>query len=113
MSPEYLHKLADWASVFTFVLTLTASIIGLAEYVRYRCRTHKKSKQLEQYLRNEKANQKDRGQRSVLQIVRDVGLTEDEIIQVSFRNPRVGRRVKLAEDGLAGQLLFEYQDKTS
>jgi hypothetical protein len=51
----------------------------------------------------------DQGQRSIIQVIRDVGLTEDEIIQVSFRNRHVGRRAKIGEDGLAKQLLFEYQ----
>jgi len=53
----------------------------------------------------------DKGQRSINRIVKDVGLTEDEIIQISFVNPKIRRRVtvdkitKLAED-----LLFEYDD---
>jgi hypothetical protein len=111
MSPECLHKLADWASVLTFIITLIAAIVGVVEYIRYRCGLREKSTKLEQYLRGEKAKQKDRGQRSVIQIIKDVGLTEDEIIQVSFRNPRVGRRVKLDEADLAKQLLFEYQDE--
>ncbi len=111
MSPECLHKLADWASLLTFIITLIAAIVGVVEYIRYRSGLHEKSKKLEQYLRSEKAKRDDQGQRSVIQIIRDVGLTEDEIIQVSFRNPRVGRRVKLDAEGLAKQLLFEYQDK--
>lgn len=111
MSPECLHKLADWASVLTLVITLIGAVVGVGGYIRYLCGLHEKSKKLEEYLRNEKAKEEDQGQRSVIQIIRDVGLTEDEIIQVSFRNPRVGRRAKIGDDGLAKQLLFVYQNK--
>lgn len=111
MSPECLRKLADWASVLTFAITLIGAAVGVAGYIRYLCGLRKKSKKLEEYLRGEKAMKEDQGQRSVIQIIRDVGLTEDEIIQVSFRNPRVGRRAKMGDDGLAKQLLFVYQEK--
>lgn len=103
VSPELTHEFADWAAIATFV-------VGIFGYLRYLCGLHKKSNRLEAYLRSEKEKEKDRGQRSIIQIIRDVGLTEDEIIQVSFRNSHVGRRVKIGQDGLATQLLFEYQD---
>jgi hypothetical protein len=109
MSPERVHSLADWSSILTFVVTFIGAAVGVFGYIRYLCGQHSKSKRLEEYLRAEKAKQVDQGQRSVIQIIRDVGLTEDEIIQVSFQNPHVGRRVKTGEDHLAKQLLFEYQ----
>ena len=43
-------------------------------------------------------------------VIRDVGLMQDEVIQSTFRDRQAGRRFKLDEDGLASQLLFEYQD---
>ncbi len=111
MTPDRLHNLSDWAAVLTFFITLIGAAVGVGGFARYLYVRHQKSKRLEEYLWKEKAKKEDHGQRSVLQIVREVGLTEDEIIQISFGNPRVGRRVKLGEDGLAKQLLFEYQDK--
>ena len=113
MSPECIHRLADWSSILTFVVTLIGAVVGVFEYVKYLRGLRTKSKTLEEYLRKEKAKQTDQGQRSIIQIMRDVGLTEDEIIQVSFRNPHVARRAKIGEDGLAKQLLFEYEDKIS
>ena len=110
MSPECLHSLADWSSILTFAVTLIGAAVGIFGYLKYLRGLRIKSKRLEEYLRKEKAKQIDQGQRSIIQIIRDVGLTEDEIIQVSFRNPHVARRVKTDEDGLAKQLLFEYQD---
>lgn len=110
MPSNHLHSWADWASIATFVVTFISAMVGICAYIKYRQDLHRKSQRLEQYLRDQKVKGGDRGQRSVIQIVRDVGLTEDEIIQASFRNPRVARRVKLDEDGLAKQLLFEYVD---
>jgi hypothetical protein len=110
MSPECLHTLADWSSILTFVVTCIGATVGVFGYIKYLCGRHWKSKRLEEYLRAEKAKQVDQGQRSIIQIIREVGLTEDEIIQESFRNPHVGRRAKLGEDALAKQLLFEYQE---
>jgi hypothetical protein len=110
MSSECLHRLADWSSVLTFVVTLIGAAVGICGYLKYLRDLHTKSERLEEYLRKEKAKKIDQGQRSIIQIMRDVGLTEDEIIQVSFRNPHVARRVKTDEDGLAKQLLFEYQE---
>ena len=109
MSPERIHSLADWSSILTFVVTVIGAAVGIFGYIKYIWAKHTKSKRLEEYLRAEKAKHVDQGQRSIIQIIRDVGLTEDEIIQVSFRNPHVGRRAKIGEDGLAKQLLFEYQ----
>jgi Meiotically up-regulated gene 113 len=110
MSPECLHTLADWSSILTFVVTCIGATVGVFGYIKYLCGCHWKSKRLEEYLRAEKTKQVDQGQRSIIQIIREVGLTEDEIIQVSFRNPHGGRRAKLGEDALAKQLLFEYQE---
>jgi hypothetical protein len=93
----------------TFVVTLFGAGVGVFGYAKYLWDRHKKSRTLEEYLRKEKAKHADQGQRSIIQITRDVGLTEDEIIQVSFRNHHVARRVKIGEDGLAKQLLFEFQ----
>jgi hypothetical protein len=110
MSPECLHRLADWSSILTFVVTLIGAAVGVFGYLNYLRGFHTKSKRLEEYLNNEKAKQIDKGQRSITQIIREVGLTKDEIIQVSFKNPHVVRRVKTDEEGFAKQLLFEYQE---
>ncbi len=108
MEPGYLHNWADLASILTFVITFIGAVIGICGYAKYLWGLHQKSKQLEEFLRREKLKGEDKGQRSVIRIIKDVGLTQDEIIQASFRNPRIVRRVAQDERGLANQLLFEY-----
>lgn len=98
-----LSEMADLAQILTFLGALWA-------YFSYRCGARKKSRRLEKYLRDEKLKGIDQGQRSFLNIVRYVGLTEDEIIRASFRDQRIGRRVgKDPVTGLANVLLFEYE----
>jgi hypothetical protein len=107
---DYLQPWVEWSTVATFVVTLIAAVIGVSGYLKYRFGLRKKSKRLEEYLRNELAEHKDKGQRSIIQIMKDVGLTEDEIIQISFSNPLVRRRAVMDDNGLAKQLLFEYNE---
>jgi hypothetical protein len=47
----------------------------------------------------------------VIQDVSQVGLTEDEIITISFRNPRVKRLTKLGEDHISKLPLCQYEEK--
>ena len=103
----------DWQSLnpdIILFITFIGAVVGVFGFFQYLYQLRQRSKSLEELLRNEKMKAKDKGQRSVIQIIREVGLTEDEIIQVSFRNPHVGRRVVLDEKGLAEKLLFEYVD---
>jgi hypothetical protein len=104
------HKWADWASVLTFLVTFVGALVGVGGYLKYRCEIQRKGKRLEAYLRAEKRKGADKGQRSILRISSDVGLTGDEIIQASFRNPHIGRRIVEDEKGFAKLILFEYKD---
>jgi hypothetical protein len=106
-----LHYWADIASIFTFVITLTGAVVGIGGYLRFLHHRHDQSKRLEAFLHTEMLKGDDNGFRSVMRIIKDVGLTQDEAIQASFRNPRIGRRVTADERGLANQLLFEYIPK--
>lgn len=87
-----------WGDV-SAILTCLFVIVG---YGRYQLDLRKKSKRLERHLAN------DRKQHTILHIIRYVGLTEEEIIKISFRNKHVGRVVHVASSGKADELLFEY-----
>ena len=111
MTPEELHCLADWSSILTFAVALIGGTIGVYGYIRSQVIFHRKSKRLENFLREEKGLGVDKGQRSINRIIKSVGLTEDEIIQISFVNPNILRRVTADKiTNLAEDLLFEYVD---
>jgi len=104
----------DLSTGLTFVITLIVAAIGVFGYLKYRFEFRQKSKRLEEYLRNKKEEDKKKGkkgQRRPLNIVRHVGLTSDEIVNISFHNPRVGRRNET--DPITKKvtgLLFVYQE---
>ena len=101
-----MAHVVKWAADIASILTCLFVIFG---YLSWRWGRHKKAKRLEGYLRQEKLKG-GKGQRTALHIIRHVGLTEDEAIQASFDNPKIGRRITEDEKtGLARDLLFEYQ----
>lgn len=111
MNSEQLHQLADAASIATFIIALIGSVVGVWGYVRFRCLFHRKTGKLEQYLREQKETKIDQGKRSVIRIIRDVGLTQDEIIQISFVSKKIHRWVTVdPASSIAKDLLFSYDD---
>ena len=109
MNHEVLHVAADCASILTCVIAGVTSVIGLYQFFSYRKRAKAKVSALELYLLRESLGSEDEGKRTVLRIIKDLGLTETEIFQASFKNPRIGRFVRPnREDGLAKDLLLGY-----
>lgn len=110
MPQDTIQWWADLSSILTFVITTVTALIGLGGYFHYLNDRRRKQQRLEEYLKDEKANTKGGGQRSLINIVRHVGLTEDEIISLSFRSQHIERRIKSDATGFADRLLFEYMD---
>jgi hypothetical protein len=107
---QNLHDWADAASVATFVLALAGASIGFASFVWILWDRFQKRLKLERYLKTEKEKKKDHGRRSILRIISDLGLTEDEIIQLSFRSKHIIRRRHSEDDSdLTSAILFEYR----
>lgn len=99
---------ANIASIITLIITTVATSVGLWGYFSYCFNAKQKRRKLEQYLKEQKEKLHGQGQRSLIHLVRHVGLTEDEIIQISFKSKRIERRIKKDEEGYAKSLLFEY-----
>lgn len=94
---------ADAAAILT-------AIIAAWGYGCYRHEQCKKRKKLEEYLKAEKLIDGDKGQRSILHIVANVGLTESEILQASFSSPHIQRRSVVDEKTKrVTEILFEYK----
>ena len=103
-----LQNTASISSIATFFITAFATLIGVWGYFSYRYEIYLKRRQLENYLREQKQKSDDKGQRSMVHLVRHVGLTEDEILKISFKSKRIERRIKKDAQGYAESLLFEY-----
>lgn len=104
MSYERLLQIAGaWAAIATAVVAVLA-------YGQYLLARHKKRIRLEQHLKEEKNTGGDRGQRTILHLMRVLRMTEAEIIDAAFRSKVVNCRTHVGEDGRADALLFQYGD---
>ena len=102
--PNWLGLLANIAAIVTAVVAFA----GSAWYVVERCA---KRLRLESYLKAERDAGKYKGQRSMLHLVARVGLTEQEVLQASFRSRHIARVLTTNKlDGMAKDILFEYRD---
>jgi hypothetical protein len=97
----YLEVAANISQVITGVIAVWAILA-------YEYRIWSKRTKLEEYLKAEKATGTDKGQHTALHLMAKLGLTQDEVLQASFRSKVIARRLKVGDDGLASQILFEY-----
>ncbi len=104
---EFLSLVANWAASFTAAFAAFAAFAS-AWFWGERC---KKRVKLENYLKKQKASGADKGQRSLLHLMRHLSMTEADIMNAAFRSNRVEPKVKKDEDGFADSLFFEYTGK--
>ena len=97
-------------TIASFAAIITA-IVALFGYGTYRWDQCGKRRRLENYLKSEKAIGSDQGQRSLLHLMANVGMTEAELIQASFRSKHIERKIaKDDETGRADALLLEWKE---
>ena len=103
-----MNDISFWANLAS-ILTAVIAAFGYGKYqLDARCRR----KKLEDYLKSEKGKGKDQGQRSALHLMARLGLTEAEILHVSFNSNHITRKIaKDPETSRADALLFEYEYK--
>jgi hypothetical protein len=104
-----LDWLADVVTIVSGVIILLGGGGGVA-YLVNKYRFRRKSKAVEEYLKGQKAEMINKGQRSAANIRSKVqeDLTEEEIYKISRSNPRIQMLVKRDKDGFAGKALYEY-----
>ena len=107
-----LNFWANWAAIGAFFVTLVGAAVGIWGYARFLWEGNKKKKALESYLKVQKQSAQDgkKGQQTMTHLIRHVGLTEDEILKISFESNLIERKVVTDKDGHAVDLLFEYAD---
>ena len=107
-----LDNVGNFAAIGAFVITAIGASVGIYGYCSYRLEFRKKRLALETYLADEKRKAQGTsatGQKSMLNIIRYVGLTEDEILKIRFVSDKIDRRLTKNEtDGFADRVLFEY-----
>lgn len=108
MSVDF-SELSTWANlcaILTFVLAVFA-------WVNFKWGEWSQRSRLKDHLRRELEADKPKGkkgQRTLLHIVRYVGLTENEILRASFKCKQIERVVAIdKETGKAKELLFQFK----
>ncbi len=96
-----LEITSHWAAI------LTAGVAALA-YSCYLYERRQKRLRLETYLKTEKEAGLDKGQRTVLYLVAQLGMTETEVVDAAFRSKCIRRLVSVDKKGHAKGLMLEY-----
>lgn len=103
-----LQNTASISLIATFIITTFTTLNGVWGYFSSRYKVYLKRRQLVDYLKEQKRTANDKGQRSLLHLVRHVGLTADEILKMSCKRKRIERRIKKDAKGYAESLLFGF-----
>ncbi|MEP2735822.1 MAG: hypothetical protein ABJP34_05945 [Erythrobacter sp.] len=96
-----LEVLSAWAAILT-------AVVATGAYARFICERNERTKLLENYLREEKLSGIDQGQRTVIHLMAELGLSEQEIFTAAFRTKKVRALTSVDNRGHASKLLFEY-----
>lgn len=104
-------KLEDYANI----ASVATPIIGVCVWFWIKWEQWKKRRKMEKYLLKlwQDAHPGDRGQRTMLNVIVNVGLTESEALQASFESGCIKRLVKSDGEGFAEKILFQYYDEDS
>jgi hypothetical protein len=90
------------------ILTLLG---GVGAWIHYQLGFRKKRKELEKRLKEDGAADHKLGKQGAYgfqHLTAKTGLTESEILQASFQNPRIKRVEKMDADGFTEKILFKY-----
>ena len=110
-------KCKQWLEVGANFATITTFFGGLGAWSYYQWGFWSKRKALEEYLKEKLESYKRHGsgdyQFSVLHLTAKVGLTESEILQACFKNPRIERLEKLGYGNITTHVMFQYNDASN
>ncbi len=87
---------------------LTAVIAAFA-YIHYRLDQSHKRERLENYLKAEKAANPDKHTHTILHVMAEVALTNDEVLRASFKSDHIEHVIhKNRDTGLTDDILLRY-----
>ena len=99
-----------WLADLGNIAAISTAGVAAGGYGLYRRDQWRKRRKLEDYLKAEEAKKIDRGQRTILHLMAELGLTESEILRASFASNHIARRIAPdPKTNRAKELLFEYR----
>lgn len=100
----------DCLSTAADVSAIATAIVATVAYFGFLVSKSARKGRLERYLKSQKGEAKDRGQRSVLHLMAKLKMTEAEILSASFGSNRIRAKVRADPDtGTASVLFFEFE----
>ncbi|MCP5072779.1 MAG: hypothetical protein GY947_05715 [Rhodobacteraceae bacterium] len=106
-----IGTISDILGIIAAAIAVGGAFYAFPEYRRHKALWAEKTKRLEDYLRAAKRkgrNNRKKGQHSTLHLVRHVGLTQDEILKISFESKNVDRVLSEDDKGRADVIFFEF-----
>lgn len=96
------------------VASILTALVALVAYGQYQWKRRSKRKLLEDFLRNEhpgKREPNDKGRRTVMHIMAELGMTEADVLDAAFSSRRVKRTPAQNRDtGRAEAIYLEYSN---
>ena len=97
-----------YASIVAAIFAASTFLLGIVAGSRVMLRRRSNRLRVERYLKSEREQDADKGQRSVLHIATELGLLEAQVIEAAFVSNRVARWTKTDELGVATRMLLSY-----
>lgn len=101
-----LEIASHWAAILT-------ALVAVLAYGRYLYERRQKRLRLEKHLKAEKETGRDKGQRTVMHLVGELGMTESEVVDAAFRSSCIQRVIGSDKEGYAKRLMFEYMSSSN
>ena len=105
----------DWpytAEVFANVAAIATAFVAVIFFAQFHLHRRSQRRRLEKYLKAEEAEadrtRDEEGARTLLHLVKNLGMSESDIIDASFRSKCVRRLTSMDEDGKAARLLLVF-----
>ncbi len=110
-----LDTVSHILGIITSLIAIFGAGYAYREYQTQKRQWALKTKRLVKHLKEAPGTygSDDKGQRTTLHLIRYVGLTEDEILKISFDNDSIQRSVSKGKSGKSEDLLFEYRNNTT
>jgi len=101
----------NWLEMAANIAEVMTAIVAVGAYIHYRREQTRKREKLEQYLKAERAANPNKHTHTILHVMAEVALTNDEVLRASFQSSHIEHVIHSDRDtGLADDILLRYKD---
>lgn len=100
-----------WLEILSHIAAVATAAVAVFAYGGYRLGKYQQRRRLETYLREAKAMRTEGNPPSVLSLVAELGMTEAQVLDASFRSKRIRRQIVPDTHSRDGSLRLEYMPR--